>query len=156
MKTNEINTNSGVFLDENENNQEITDILLETSESIRELNLVNYDFLRVINDDFSNLTIEDSELLHASIKVVEKLIGNEKVSETGDRHFSGNEEEWKNNLAELKHYLLIIKLKRDYYEMKSKLGNLDENAESYEEREKRIKAKRKKLREKRKKKNKKR
>jgi len=145
----------GVFVSEIENNKDITSLLLETSEAVRELNLVNYDFLRIIKDDFSNLSREDSEILHASINTAEMLLANEKLSSAGGKKYSGDEEELKKLLGELRYYLTVMKMKRTLYELKLNASPVDPNAETYEEQQKRTEAKRKKLRETRKKKKKK-
>lgn len=133
---------------------DITGILLQISETIKELNAVNYDILRIINDDWSKLSEEDSQLLMTSMKMTQKLLQNEKLSNEDNRKYFGDATEAEKLLPELKDYLMHLKFRRTYYELKAGMKEKDPNVESYAERQAKIQANRKKLRDKRKKKKK--
>jgi hypothetical protein len=130
---------------------DITGILLQISETIKELNAVNYDIFRIINDDWSKLSEEDSQLLMTSMKMTQRLLENEKLSNLEGKKYSGDIAESIRLLGELKDYIMQLKLRRTYYELKESLTERNPSAETYAERQAKIQASRKKLRDNRKK-----
>lgn len=138
-------------MSENNPLDDITQILNELAEAVKELNAVNYDILRIVDDDWSKLREGDSMFLMASMETAQKLLGNDKLNDLDGKEYIGNAVESSKLLLELKDYILRLKMLRTYYELRPSLGNSDQKFESYSERQAKIEANRKKLRAKRKK-----
>lgn len=139
---------------ENVNNpvHDVTDLLSQLAESVRTLNAVNYDILRVINDDRSRLNEADNNSLEDSISFTEKIMKSEKLMNPERNIYSGNKDELDLFIGQLRHFIMMMKLVRTKYEIKNLVTHSENNTDSYSERQATIQANRKKLRDKRKKK----